>query len=303
MVHRSRPTWRLPVAFLLVLAVFVLAGCQPAQTQSAGPTVAPPPAIPEVTIAVNADGIVVPADFPGGIVAVTVKNTDSKDLDVGFNRIVEGHTSAEVQPLLDDFMANMDALMQMTSSMGSFNPVPAGGEMEIIIDFRTGEFIVDSTEHSDGEPVAGAPHLFAIVEAKEIVGTVEPQADVVVELHDFAYVMPDEIKAGDQLWEFKNEGEQFHMMFLVKPNAGVNMVDLMAALAAEGEPTGPPPFEFVDGGTAPIGVGERVWVKFALEPGTYVAACPLPDMVAMMSGEQPMSHFQEGMMRTLTVTE
>ena len=97
---------------------------------------------------------------------------------------------------------------------------------------------------------SGASYLVSSFTAKELVGTVEPQADVVVELHDFAYVMPDEIKAGEQLWEVKNEGDQFHMMALLKPNPGVTLDDLKAAFAAmeRGELTGPPPFEFVSTG-------------------------------------------------------
>ncbi|RME48969.1 MAG: hypothetical protein D6791_02020, partial [Chloroflexi bacterium] len=206
---RSYQTWTMGITFLLLLVGLALAGCQPVQTQPASsPTAVPAPAIPEARIEINADGIVVPADFPGGIVSVTVKNNDSKDLDVGFERLREGHSIAEVKPLLDDVMANFDALDEATSDMGSFNPLPAGGEQELIMDFRTGEFFVYSTDHSEGAPIPGASYLFGSFAAKEMVGTVEPQADVVVGLHDFAYDMPDEIKAGEQLWEFKNEGDQ-----------------------------------------------------------------------------------------------
>ena len=303
---RLHQTWTMGVTFLFLLVGLALAGCQPIQAPPASATVVPAPAIPQARIEINADGIVVPADFPGGIVAVTVKNNDSKDLDVGFLRLGEGYSEADITPLLDDVMANMDALDQMTSDMGSFNPLPAGGEMELIMDFRTGDFFVYSTDHSEGAPIPGASYLVSPFAAKEVVGTVEPQADVVVGLHDFAYTMPDEIKAGEQLWEFKNEGDQFHMMFFVKPNPGVSMDDLKAAFAAgeAGELTGPPPFEFVpDAGIAPISEGERVWVKFSLDPGEYVAACPLPDMVAMASGEPPLPHYEHGMIRKFTVKE
>jgi len=303
---RSYQTWTMGVTFLLLLVGLALAGCQPIQTQPASPAAVPAPAIPEARIEINADGIVVPADFPGGIVSVTVKNNDSKDLDVGFERLREGHSIAEVKPLLDDVMANFDALDEATSDMGSFNPLPAGGEQELIMDFRTGDFLVYATKHSDGPPIPGASYLFGSFAAQEVVGTVEPQADVVVRLHDFAYDMPDEIKAGEQLWEFKNEGDQFHMMALVKPNPGVTLDDIKAAFAAAdaGELTGPPPFEFVEaGGTAPISEGERVWVRFSLDPGEYVAACPLPDMAAIAAGGPPLPHYEHGMIRKFTVKE
>lgn len=299
-------TWTMSFVFLLLLVGLALAACQPIQAPPASATAVPAPAIPEARIEINADGIVVPPDFPGGIVSVTFKNNDSQDLDVSLERLREGVTEADVTPLLDDVMANFDALSQMLSDMGSMNPLPAGGEQEAIVDFRTGEFLVFATEHSEGAPIPGASYRVQTFAAKELVGTVDPQADVVVGLHDFAYDMPDEIKAGEQLWEFKNEGDQFHMMILVKPNPGVSLDDLKTAFAAMegGELTGPPPFEFVEnGGLAPISEGERVWVKTSLEPGEYVAACPLPDMVAMAAGEPPLPHYEHGMIHAFTVTE
>jgi len=294
---QSRLPWWL--AGLLLLTLLSISACQPLQAPVA-------PAIPEARIEINADGIVVPADFPGGIVSVTFKNNDSRDLDVGMERLREGHTIAEVTPLMNDVMANFEALDEATSDMGSMNPLPAGGEQQAIMDFRTGEFLVYATEHSEGAPIPGASYLFSSFAAKELVGTVEPKADVVVGMQDFAYVMPDEIKAGEQLWEFKNEGDQFHMMMLMKPNPGVTLDDVKAAVAAmsNGELAGPPPFEMVpDGGLAPISEGERVWVKFSLDPGEYVAACPLPDMEAMAAGEPPQSHAAEGMLKTISVVE
>ena len=298
--------WTVGVGFVLLLVGLAVAGCQTLPPPPSAPAAASEPAIPEVRIEINADGIVVPADFPGGIVSVTFKNNDSQDLDVNLERLREGVTEADVTPLLDDVMANFDALSQMLSDMGSMNPLPAGGEQEAIMDFRTGEFLVLATEHSEGAPIPGASYRVKTFAAKELVGTVEPQADVVVGLHDFAYDMPDEIKAGEQLWEFKNEGDQFHMMILVKPNPGVSLDDLKAAFAAmeSDELTGPPPFELVEtGGLAPISEGERLWVKASLEPGEYVAACPLPDMEAMAAGEPPLPHYEHGMIHTFTVTE
>ncbi|GIV75834.1 hypothetical protein FKZ61_000800 [Litorilinea aerophila] len=301
---KYQPTWQMVTPFLFVLVGFVLAACQTLPPPSAPAAAAP--AIPEARIEINADGIVVPADFPGGIVSVTVKNNDSQDLDVGFERLREGVTEADAAPLLEDVTTNFDALGQMLSDMGSFNPLPAGGEQDLVMDFRTGRFLIYATEHSDGPPIPGASYRFGSFAAKELVGTVEPQADVVVGLHDFAYAMPDEIKAGEQLWEFKNEGDQFHMMILVKPNPGVTLDELKTAFAAmeSGELNGPPPFEFVEnGGLAPISEGERVWVKASLEPGEYVAACPLPDMEAIAAGGPPLPHYEHGMIRMFTVKE
>ena len=311
----SRPVARPFAAFswLSVLLVsLLLAACQPVQpamsptaeaTVEATASPMPEATMPEVTIEVNDTEFSIPADFPGGIVAVTVKNNSSKNLEFSFVRVHEGSSVDEIMTLSKNFSDNVVPLSQMVSFMYSFTLLEAGGSGHAIIDFKTGTFIVDAVERAEEEPLPGTPHIFGTFEATTIVGTVEPTADVRVELDDFAYVMPDEIPAGEHLWEFTNIGQQWHMIFFVQPVGDASVQDVLTALMAEGEPAGPPPFEFIPFvGVPPISPGERVWVKASMEPGTYVGACPLPDMAAIMAGGAPMSHLAEGMHRVLTVT-
>lgn len=317
-------SWARTAAVLAASALLaaVLAACQPVQAPPAGGEAAAgataaasdqagdtSAAIPEVLISVDGTNVTIPPDFPGGIVRVTVQNNGSKDLDVGFARLKEGSSPEEVEKLSMDFEANLVPLAQMVNFMASFNPVPAGGSQSAIVDFKTGKFMIDATEHSEEAPPPGQPHTFGVFTADKIVGTVEPQADVKVEMRDFAFTMPDEIKAGKLLWEYQNLGDQWHMQFLVKPAPGVTPDEAMAALMTfvggapgEREASGPPPFEIVaNAGIPPISPGERMWLEFALEPGTYVAGCPIPDAEAIMAGTAPLSHLEHGMHRVLTV--
>ena len=290
----------------LMLLALVLAGCTGSQPVTA-PTAVPeePTAeIPAVTIEVNDDGFVIPDDFPGGIVEVTVQNTGSKDMDVSLARVRDGASVDEIKALFADQEANLIPLLQLASAMPSFNPVVAGGSEHAIIDFRTGHFLVAANEHVEEMAPPGTEYLFGEFTADELVGTVEPQADVTVDMHDFAYTMPDSITAGEHLWEFANTGQQWHMLLVLKLAPDATMEDVMNAFTAEGEPAGPPPFEIVNGaGLAPISEGERVWLEFSLEPGSYVVACPIPDLVAMMNGEPPLPHMMKGMIQQLTVSD
>jgi hypothetical protein len=289
---------------LLFISGVSLAACQPIQPGAAMTNEAADLPIPEVLIEVNDTEFTIPTDFPGGIVRVTVQNNSSKDLDIGFARVREGSSSAEILALNQDFMNNLVPLLQKASIMMSFNPVPAGASQQAILDFKTGEFIVDATEHVEAEPDPNAAHIYGTFKADRLVGTTEPQADVKVTMQDFAFVMPDAIEAGKQLWEFTNQGNQWHMLFFVKPTPGVDMEALTAALLAEGEPAGPPPFEVVPHvGIAPISEGERVWLEFALPPGEYLVGCPIPDVASLTSGGPPVSHLQHGMHRQVTVTD
>ncbi len=144
--------------------------------------------------------------------------------------MLEGSTPEEVIALAQGGGEAIIPLLTKASFLRSFNPIAPGAENWAYVDLRTGVFVVDATEHVEGMPVAGAPHLNASFTANEIVGTVTPQADVAVEMVDFAYAMPDEIPAGPQLWEFTNNGEQWHMMFVIDLAEGAGVEDVMAFL-------------------------------------------------------------------------
>jgi len=260
--------------------------------------------IPEVVIEVSENGIMLPDTVPGGIVGVTVQNSSGQDMDVSFYRLREGASVDEVKALLEeDPMGNLVPLGQLISGLASFNPVVMGQSDQVIIDFRTGDFLVIGNEHVAEEPPPGTQFIYGEFTADELVGTVEPQADVKVEFHDFDYVMPNSVAAGKQVWEYTNMGDQWHMMLVLKLAPDATMEDAMNFLMAEGEPSGPPPFEDAasNAGIAPIDPGERAWVEFSLEPGTYIAVCPLPDMAAMMNGEEPLPHMMQGMVQQFTV--
>ena len=291
-----RISWWLPGLLLLVL--LSLSACQPVQAPAAS-------TIPEFTIAVSDDAVSVPEVVPGGIVRVNVKNNSSIPMDIGLARVLEGSTPEEVIALAQGGGEAIIPLLTKASFLGSFNPVAPGSERWAYIDLRTGVFVVDATEHVEGMPVTGAPHLNAVFTADEIVGTTEPVADVVVDMVDFAYTMPDEIPAGSQLWEYTNSGEQWHMMFVVSLAEGAGVEDVMAFLGDPAAmPPGPPPFEFApDAGIPPIGVGERVWLESSLAPGEYLVGCPIPDVAAIFAGEMPLSHIEHGMVKMITAVE
>lgn len=291
-----RFSWWLPGFLLLVL--LSLSACQPVQAPAAS-------AIPEFTIEVSDDAVSAPEVVPGGIVRMTIKNNSSIPMDIAWARVLEGSTPEEVIALAQGGGEAIIPLLTKASFLGSFNPVDPGGENWAYVDLRTGVFVVDATEHVEGAPMAGVPHLNATFTANEIVGTVAPEADVTVEMVDFAYAMPDEIPAGPQLWEFANNGEQWHMMFVVDLGEGAGVEDVLAFLGDPATmPSGPPPFEFAPGaGIAPIGAGERVWLEFSLAPGEYLVGCPIPDVAAIFAGEMPMSHIEHGMVKMINVVE
>lgn len=291
-----RSSWWL--AGLLLLILLSLSACQPVQAPAAS-------AIPEFMIEVSDDAVSAPEVVPGGIVRVNIQNNSSVPMDIGLARVLEGSTPEEVIALAQGGEETFIPLLTKASFLPSVNPVDPGAERWFYVDLRTGVFVVDAAEHVEGMPGAGALHLNAVFTANEIVGTTEPVADVVVDMVDFAYTMPDEIPAGEQLWEYTNSGEQWHMMFVVDLAEGAGIEDVMAFMGDPAmAPAGPPPFEIVPhAGIPPIGVGERAWLESSLAPGEYLVGCPIPDVAAIFAGEMPLSHIEHGMVKMINVVE
>jgi hypothetical protein len=125
----------------------------------------------------------------------------------------------------------------------------------------------------------------------------EPAADVQVELLDFNFAMPDEIKAGPKVWRITNGGSQWHHLGIWRLNPEATQEQFVEWAMAE-EPEGPPPAEPIVG-WSPTDPGLTGWVTFDLPAGEYVVVCFLPDFTAM----PPLPHLAHGMVRALCVTE
>ena len=276
-----------------LIATLTACAARPAP-QAAAPT------IPEVAIEFDGKEFKIPANMPGGIVALTLTNTSDKPKAIGVSRLRPGKTYADVYKLMKDHPDDFAGVFQLVSSVANVDPLAPGKPERVVADLKTGSFILDAADHFDGPSPADVPRVYREFKADQLTGQVEPSATISVELKEFAFVMPDEIKAGKQMWKVSNTGTQWHMFFVAKPNAGVSTEDALKAALADGPPAGPPPFEFV-GGVAPISENERQWIEVDLKPGTYLVVCPLPDMAAMAAGGAPMSHAGHGMHKILIV--
>jgi len=127
----------------------------------------------------------------------------------------------------------------------------------------------------------GVPYLahgmVTPMEVTAVVDTAEPVADGEVKLLDFAFVLPPEIKAGEQTWKIVDEGQQAHEMQLIKLAEGKTMDDVQPWMH---QPEGAPPFANV-GGIQGIDAGETAYLHLNLTPGNYVALCHIPDTESM----------------------
>lgn len=108
-------------------------------------------------------------------------------------------------------------------------------------------------------------------------------------------VLPATVKAGKQVWQVSNAGQETHHLMLMRIKDGKTMKDVEAFFkAADPSQAGEPPFEDA-GGLETISKGRSAFVSFDLAPGEYVVACFLP------SAKQHAPHFMLGMMTGLNV--
>lgn len=278
---------------LLVVGLATL-GCQPLQPAASAPADAAAPAadssgaLPELTIAVTADGIQVPAEVPAGPTRINLVNeTGAMSPEGGpllpdVGRLADGATLEELMAVLPSAMQNPMPMLELFKSYGTAIAPTA----QLIWDLQPG--------HHVATVLAEAPMVQPFIVTDADAGG-EVVADVAVTLQDFAFVMADSIAAGPQLWEITNAGTQWHELVVITKPAEMTVEEVLAALPAEGPPVGPMPFE-INWGYVVLAEGNRVWAEVDLAPGEYTVICFLPDLHGDMA-----PHAAHGMVRTLTV--
>ncbi len=242
--------------------------------------------IPEVVIEKSADGYTFPTEIADGIVNITIDNTTEAPAGPLLARLNEDVT-------MDAFMAELQngpmAALPLVSLLGGLDVAP-NSSRTVTYDLKPGNHVA-----LDFNSEVPAVIPFVVVDGDATVAA--PEADVEASLLDFAFTLPLNIPAGEQMWHLTNEGEQWHEMGIMRIDENMSIVELRqmlnAALAESGPGAGEgePPVAFWQ----PMNQGEQAWFTLDLEPGTYVIACFLPDFV---SGH---AHVEMGMTQVFTV--
>lgn len=263
--------WLLAAAGLVLSACGVLGGTGTARGAAEAPVIA---------IEAGENGLTVPAEVPSGIVTLQMP----PEADGLMGRMNDGVTLDQLNEALTapDPLA---ALSLITLLGGS----ASGVYHQVTYDLKQGDHAIIA--FSPNGPPAITPFTTGAAS-----GATAPTADVKVDLVDFSFVAPTEIKTGPQTWQITNKGTQWHEMAIVKLAEGQTVESLLADMAAQGQ-GGPPQVEDV-AFWSPISPGETAWVDWDLPPGTYTVLCFLPDMASDGS-----PHAAHGMVAQLTVTE
>lgn len=272
-------------ALLLWLAL-ILAGCpapsgpvQPQASAAENPATAEAE-VQEIPVEITVDAVNFPQEVPAGIVSFVFENKGGPE---GVPMIARLNDDVTVEQFAAAMQEDFIAGLALASLIGWSDP-----GVDVVYDLLPGNYVA-MLEQEAGPPVIGT--FTTAGESR----AAAPTADVEVELADFAFIAPDQISAGEQVWQIKNAGQQWHEMIVVELGEGQTIEALMALLAESTD--GPPPIEPA-AGWYPMGAGRTAWVTLDLPAGEYAVICSLPDIQGDMA-----PHAMHGMVRMLTVTE
>lgn len=250
------------------------------------------PAIPAITMKGGDFNFEAPQQVQAGLVSITFENVGQEVHHLQLVHLKDGVTMEQLAAELPNGDAALLALLQ--GIVGGVGPLDPGGSGRVTLELAAGNYVLLCVLPSHD----GVPHLAKgmlaplIVKGDAPADQPEPVADGVVRFKDFAFALPSEIKAGEQVWQVFNDGPQTHEIALIRLAEGKTMEDVIAFNNAHG--AGEPPYTNI-GGFQGIDPGKTGWLHLDLEPGTYVAICHIPDPA---SGK---SHSELGMVQMFTV--
>lgn len=269
------------VAALLLLVLSVAAANTAAAQQAA---------IPEITIEAVDFGYHMPDEVEVGLAAINFTNSGQAPHHAQIARLNEGVTPEDFNAAIQE---GPEAALLLVTLVGGPATIAPGASSRVAVEFEEGTHVVLCfVEDENGVPhvAHGMIRYFDVTPASGDAVS-PPEADVTVDMHDFAFDIPTEIQAGRQTWQVTNSGPQPHEMNLVRLAPGKPMDDVAAYMDAR---EGASPFTPV-GGVQGMSQGLANWVTFDLEQGTYVAICFIPDPAT----GQP--HVELGMISTFSI--
>jgi hypothetical protein len=254
------------------------------------------------TVTFSDEGVDVPTDIPTGLVNFTFDNSKTEApvvLD-----LMRLNADVSEESFLETMQASEDptAALALVTLYGGTQINPASS-VNISYELEAGIYVL--VDFAGGLPafftVLGDEATAEPMEEMTPEATSEADGMVHVELDDFFFIAPDEIAAGENVWEIRNVGEQWHEMAIYQltdenltEQDVVNFLFESAMAEEEMSLEGLEPF----GVWLPMDAGQSAWVTWDLPAGRYVLACFLPDLTNM---EEMHSHLELGMIRFLNV--
>jgi len=259
-----------------------------------------------LTISATEDGIVVPETIAAGLAEITFENSTEIPFYSIIGRVDDGASMDEFMGALMGVFAGDPSAVPPANFLGS--PMALPGETQTAMyNLEAGMYIVLS--------VAGEePDMATFMVEGDMAEEMTVDVDLTVGLADFVFGLPEELTAGEQIWQIDNVGEQWHEMVFMSVPEGSTMEDAMMMMmpppeAEDGEEAadseemaeeeGGPGMDGISFLWSPMSSGNSGYTKINLAPGTYLVICFIPDSTS----EEGLSHAEQGMMQIVNVVE
>jgi hypothetical protein len=213
-----------------------------------------------------------PEQIPAGLNKINFQNTGQEWHHIQFARLNDGVT---FQQLGETMQKDANAAMGMVSLVGGVGALDPNGSGSVTLNLPEGQYaLLCFIPSADGVPHLAKGMVRPLMVKGAGATNAEPKADVTVNMKDFHFTMPAEVKAGKQVWKVVNDGPQPHEITLVRLADGKTLEDAFAWYA---KPEGPQPFNMVGGMQGISNVGAAGFIHLDLKSGNYVAMCDIPD--------------------------
>ncbi len=239
-----------------------------------------------------------PKSIKGGLVEIRFKNAGKVPHEAGLVRVEGDHSLKDVLKIV-----STDGPVKIPDWLyaeGGVATTPPGQELSTTENLRAGHYFVIDTESEEGPPPAargavaefdvtpGTDGALPATEAKVVAKTVDEDK------YEFEV---SGLKAGPNKLLFKNESDgQIHHIVAFPIVPGKSLADVKKFLSEEGEPSGPPPVDFMSGTNTEVLDGKRQLVTTVnLKAGKYALVCFLNDR------DELKPHFKEGMLKEVDV--
>lgn len=284
------------VALIALLLGGPLAACGDDDSgDGATATTAAEAEIPELKVTGNEYSFSTASSVKGGYVKVTLDNEGKEPHQAQLLRINDGVTPQQLQEAAGDTTGGK--LLALTTITGGVNAIEGGATQSAVSKLDPGSYLMLCfVPAPDGQPhVAKGMQSQLTVSAPEGAEGEEPKYDFEIVEKDFTFDVP-EVKAGEHVVEFKNNGPSPHEATMYKVADGKTADDVQKFLATPpgSAPSGPPPFTAAGGGAA-IMPNSATFPTIDFTPGTYVLVCFIPDQ---KTGKP---HIELGMVKSFEV--
>jgi hypothetical protein len=230
--------------------------------------------LPELHIVMTDDGMQAPGEVDAGPTYVTLDNQSSNEAVIILATLPEGVTLEQVES--ESAQGSSEWLYKTTFAGGP--DAAAGTKSAAVVNLTKGDwYIVNSQALSDEVPTS-----LKVSGSKKDAKSGDVKSDLKITFKDNKFDFPDELDAGQQVWEVKNDDDTLHFISLMWSPVEVSADEVLTLYGLT--QASPESVDFskmaqiqTAGNLGFVSKNQIFWVEVNLQPGYYVALDILTD--------------------------